>query len=624
MSTRTTIVPGSLACKDKTCAQGAKEARCLERVSAFGPEIENGILRKMDDAGMPCSGLGPDVTGSIGLTSPDGSAKKIVRFMYFGENGIAAAESPEGKKFEINGGPGSFPAKGPDAEKTVYVFPGPKDVLAARNLWKQAGLGTFPAYALSGFPLPPSFAGTEKVVLVNLDGRIADPEIIAEIMSTGAKGVSMSGRIGMNLAGLRDIYVSEPAGTLPTDEPAERVEKVGSTVDGRAVLFTPHGYAVERAGYSRPKPETNFAFLPKKAYVSPWPAFRRVVTADLYVNGKLEAENVELPGNACLSVWSMEKIAACRSSVPLLRLKETSPVAKAMFSTGPAKTSSFPPLPCVCAPATAVFPGFRLSADGFDPHPELSVLFSRYRENMDYAALRPETALPGDAAELARLFLDPNPSAKAATLGMCAWLYMSATALVGISHNIRLPKTCFEIHRPDDRLPTSASFLYLLFSGDPDPKNNAECAWNGAAKQKRRKMDETGFQVEFLPGLFRVDAKNRLKSARSMYGATKSPGLYAVTGSDMRYPVNAHGNIPRAVRDEGTEKIERNMPALRRIVLHLLRGYAKNAPRIDPDKWIVDKPELSVYDSAASALRELGFFVPGREWFGELDLNGGK
>jgi hypothetical protein len=165
------------------------------------------------------------------------------------------------------------------------------------------------------------------------------------------------------------------------------------------------------------------------------------------------------------------------------------------------------------------------------------------------------------------------------------------------------------------------SFLSMLFSGNPEPGNNLEYRKCYRAKHIYSSSTGNGTLFEPLPGIFRIDAKNPSKSISTMYYKTSSPGLYAVVNSDMSYPVNAHGNIQCAVSDCGTEELDENMPGIRRALLHILWKYVQTAEKINPDKWMTKRPELSMYNLVSVALKEFGITLPGTERFDGLYLS---
>jgi len=595
---------------------------CAERITLFNKEIENGILEKMREYGVPCSGLGENVYGALGITSTTSSMRQSLRFMYSDGTRVTATAGHRWWRTLSETG-GCFPLKVPGEESVIYVFKYPWDVVKARYLWHSAGLGEFPAYSFSGFPLPPAFVGTKQIIFVNTLNSTANQELVDAARKNYPSGVSVSHEINIDLKGLRSVLLMKPQLELPKDPKPVKLKVAGKTAEDELIYFSEEGYRVAEPGYAKPFVKTNFAFLPKVTYDSNYPKFRRITTADLYVNGRKERENIILPNSKSPALETLYKLAETLVPPGTLRSKGYKALRKSILFTDIAERVSFPLLPCVNQSNEIVFPSFRISKQGFIDHKELWSAMMENRENRDYAALKPEQASIKDLAALARLMLNDSRQAGVAVLGICAWLYMVVTALVSMANNIHLPRMCFEAHTMDNSLSPAVSFLSRLFSGDPAPRNNAERKIWHRIRLGHLNVGARDALMEPLPGLYWLDLDAKKDQSDILYKHTDTPGIYAVGNSDMLYAANAHGNIQCAVTAED-EMPEIDTEPIRRAVLYILAKYVKNVEKINPSKWIIEKPELYMYNSVAHALRDVGVEMPGTERFDGLYLNKGR
>lgn len=588
------------------------EQDALEMMERFRDGIENGFLQDMESLGLPCKGLGKQVLDMIGVGICDTPRAGILRFFHTDGTIFTGSENGKGAQMKLTGKPGCFPYKTPGEEKTVYAFPSAVDALKARHLWKSAGLGNLPAYSFTGFPLPPAFAGTEKIVFANVQGRIAKPEIISDALEQHGNGVRMVKAIDLDLGGLRALMLRDADAEMKAKVKPAGLEKLGETKAGRTVYFSKKGYYVGDPKSGFPVQKTNFAFKPTKTYLSDYPTMYRLALGDLYVDGKLRKENATLPPRMRSTLGSV--VQAVRLCLPgeRIEIKEQTAFADFLFGDTGSKAVLFPTMPCACKDGELVFPRFRLTENGFEPHPELLQLMSDRRECHDYMALLPEEASREDLAAVMHLIRDRSPQARVATLCLCAWLYMAVSASISIARKHPMPKMCLEVHTPGKDIPAAVSFLARLLSGDPVPRNSAMYRREYAIKLKHLGVRSKDTLLSQLPGLFQVDM-SREKPRNILYVRTHNPGIYAVLGSDMAFPVNAHGNIQCALKDPGGELPELDLPALRRFCLYILSKYVKSAKNLDPEKWMLEHPERFMYNSLVSALRGIGFPVPDAE-----------
>lgn len=592
-----------------------KMRKCAGQLQSFYNDIEKGVLQKLGDIGIPCSGLGDNVLGMIGMSSLRFGFEKAIRFMYSSGSKLVCSETLSGKQKTISRQPGCFPEKTMGIEPRIYVFPTPRDVIIARNLWNLAGLGQLPAYVLSGAPLPGAFNGTKHITFVNVNGKIARPEVLSAALATYKTGIDISDRINLDLNGLRSIFISDAGSNLRKPVISVQTRIVGQTKAGEEIYFSKKGYFVSRVFHSSPSLETNFAFLPKKMYISNYPLPKRITFADLYVDGELQAEMVNLPESCNNVFWKMERLALAAAPEKILRIYDRAPFSGSTFLFAAEKQMSFPFVPCVHN-GEIVFPKFRICENGFANHAELLGIMEKYRENYDYMALEPGQAGLADLTEFIKLASSNDECSKVVVLGICAWMYMAVTGLVESSNKTVFPKLCFEIHTDSKKISPASEFLSALFSGVRTPYNSSE------KNDYVRVQDSYGAAPKVLPKFFAVDARQNQKTA-PLYRLTKAPGMYFVKNSDLKYPINAHGNLQCAVVDKSQTPCTANLDAIRRCILHILWKYVQNGKKINKNNWVIEKPELFMYNSISSALKELNMQMPSSDKFFDTYLNKG-
>ena len=599
------------------------EARlCTPWMKTFWEGIEAGALDRMGEAGMPCKGLPEQVTGAIGVDNKGGLSYSV-HFIHTDGVRIVAHEGPAGKLVASQAKfpgrfPGCFPIKTPGVEKAIYVFPTARDALKARFVWKAAGFGNFPAYSFSGFPLPPPFQGTERIIFANVGGKLAKPEVLSDALAFHADMVKISARIQVNVSGIRTL-ITDAGGTFPVPKPEKAPDMVpaGKTKDGNTIYRGADGYYLLPKNGNWPVKHTNFHAVPTLVYATNFPLHRNVMFSDLYVDGNCIAKDVavSMEHKSPFIRLAHEAEARCPGSVP--RFERNHVFASAEMDLSEAEKVSFPSRPCVCD-AGIVFPSFRILETGFKPHPQLIPLLVRARENLDYAALRPEAATKEDMAEFARLLLSDNPQAELVSLGLCAWLHMCTASVMEVVHGRPVPALCFEMHSEQEQSLIPMTLLYKVFSGAAEPRNCSMRIRTNLKNAKEMLQQLPGIAFSKLPGFFvtELPGPGCKPPVNIMFSKTRSSGIYAITDSDLQYPLNSHGNMQCCVKATSEESLpEFDVGAIRRSVLHFLCKYMKNAKRIDPDTWMTSKPELAVYDSLLRAFVEVGIVLPPKERF---------
>lgn len=596
---------------------GCKEQTHLERLSRFADCIEKGILDRMGEIGVPCKGLEQRVLGCIGMCEPSVGLKRTVRFVHSNFDGWTAEEDINGHISVESGDPGCFP-KLDDRDATIYVFPTAKDALQARHVWKSAGLGSFPAYSLSG--ISKLFPG-KNLVFVDLDGRIANPALLQRALRLS--NVAVSDKIKPDLQGLRSLAYSDKDIQVPDASLAPELKPAGVTSDNHPILQGPDGYYVQFLPGADPEKQTNFTLEPKTSYASDYPVLRNVVFSELRIDGETVADNVPVNGMRAGRFNSMLQLAKAYKPGAIVSAKNAAVFSNAVFYNMQAEELRFPCMPCVCEPGGIVFPHVRVTQNGLVPQPQLEPIISVQRESHDYRAITADPATDEDMWALAGLMKRDDETSETIVLGICSWLHMAVSARLAVLHDTSFPDLCFEVHSAGDEALVPISVLYPIFSGDTVPRNSAEYRKARNAKQKTYGITSSSSRFSRLPGFFHVEMpeEGRLPY-RLMYVKTRAPGLYAVTHSDLRHPLNAHGNVQcmRLASGNG-EAPDVSVQRLRRAVMHILLQYVKAAPRIDPDRWMTRKPWLTMYSGLYRALHELGLMVPGPEKF-ERKTNG--
>ena len=587
---------------------GKAHASALRRL---GKRIGNGVLDELADIGLPCRHAGKETIAAMGICNPAYKLENGVVFVHSNPWGTTACEDMKGELHDKIEQPGCFPFL-PAGTKAVYVFPTAKDAVVARNIWGSAGLGTFPAYSFSGFS--EKFPGPEtKITFVNLSGRTAKPEMLAEAIDAGF-GISVSRKIELCLDDLRKLLLSGPADPdVAVPDPYEGERIAGELDDGRPIFFREDGYYVPAVDGGKPEKQTNFTFEPTRVHATCWPDVLNLWFSTIRVNGEVVAENAVLHGGKEQMFLSAFRAIRALSPVPRPEAKNQNLFWNAKFSTMDAVVSKFPATVCACAPGDVVFPRFKLSADGMMPHPELFQMISNRRDGMDYVALEPERASKEDLAELARLMLCKTGSAELAALGLCAWLHMVASTLAEFTHKTKFPPLCFEIHGKSDEAAEPMSFLTDVFAGRTTAPSSAP--FNRTKQVQSREMPGT-----WLPGFYEIGTGTKHSEFYKLFRRTQCGGLYSSIGSDCLFPMNARGNVQSMYVLESKEPVPKfDVRRVRRAVLHLLVQSAKLAKTAPPERWTGRKPEIRMYEDVAKAMRGLGVVVPGPDRFAKYE-----
>lgn len=587
--------------------QGKIHASALRKL---GKRVGYGVLDELADAGLPCKHAGNETLESIGIGNPVRKLENGVVFVHSNPWETTAVEDMKGELHDKTGQPGCFPFL-PEERKTVYVFPSAKDAAIARNIWGAAGLGTFPAYSFSGFS--EKFPGPDvKITFVNLSGKTAKPEMLAEAIDAGF-GISVSRRVELRLDDLRKLLASDAETPDVSANPYEGERIAGELADGRPIFFRKDGYYVPAVDGGRPEKQTNFTFEPTRVHATRWPDVLNLWFSTIRVNGEVVAENAVLHGGKEQMFLSAFRAIRALSPVPRPEAKNQNLFWNAKFSTMDAIVSKFPATACVCAPGEVVFPRFRLSADGMTPHPELFQMISSRRDGMDYVALEPETASMEDLAELAKLMLCRNGTAELAALGLCAWLHMVAATLSEIELKAKFPPLCFEIHGKGDEAAAPMSFLTNVFAGRTTPPSSAP--FNRTKQVQSREMPGS-----WLPGFYEVGTGTKHGEFYKLFRRTQCGGLYSSIGSDCLFPMNARGNVQSMYVLESKEPMpEFDVRRIRRAVLHLLVQAAKLAKAAPAERWTGRKPEIRMYEDVVKAMRGLGVSIPGADRFSKYE-----